>query len=255
LIVVAGICVVGARTASRQDRFSYQPVTALASIALLSVLVPLMVSLVRPIYWPGRYTMIALPAFASALGCLMAGLASPALGMALAYCAILAVSAIQFHTRTKVFENSANVFAESESDKPAALQLCRTAEPGDTVAFTGLTRAGLEYYLRQYGCAKNFQLVSIPEDTANHLGWVRRAEPQELQSEVDGVAERFSQEGHDDSKLWLILGKGRGENDQLIERLNRQLGPGQRQSLYGSFFNEVLVYTRKAGSGTRTPPT
>jgi len=222
---------------------------ALATIAVVSVMVPLLISFVRPIYWPGRYTMIALPAFAATLGCTVAGLASRNLRVGFAYVVLLSVIAFHVHTRKEVFENSANVFIEAESDKPAATELCRLSRPGDTLLFTGLSRAGVEYYLRRLECGRGFVLTSFPGDTAEHMGWVRRSDPESLSAEADGLARRFS-ESQGDHKLWVMLAYGRTDEKKILtETLGRYLTLTSTPALRGSFFDGVMVFARKDLSG------
>ena len=245
LFVVAGICVLGARNRDQREQLPYCSVAALATIALVCLIVPLLVSFVRPIYWPGRYTMIALPALAAALGCSVAALASPAMRVPFAYGVLVIVIALHVQSRHKVFENSVNVFAEDESDKTATLQLCRSAGPRDMLVFTGLARAGVEYYLWRFGCGRDLVLLSVPADTADHLGWVRRTGTDDLRAEGEGIAQRFMQETQGDGKLWLIPAHGRQDQKVLTDVFDRDLGASTRLPLRGSFFDEVLIYTRK----------
>jgi hypothetical protein len=246
LFAVAGICVLGARNREQREQLSYRSVAALAAIALVCLIVPLLVSFVRPIYWPGRYTMIALPALAAALGCSVAALASPALRVPFAYGVLIVVVALHVRSRHKVFENSVNVFAEGESVKTATLQLCRSAGPRDMLVFTGLTRAEVEYYLRRYGCGQDLVLLNVPADTADHLGWVRRTGAEDVRVEGEGIAQRFTQETQGDGKLWLIPAQGRQDQKVLREVFDRHFGASTRLPLRGSFFDQVFIYTRKA---------
>ena len=255
LLAVAGMCVVGAWKSGRQGQVVLRPVGALVTIALVCMMVPLLVSFVRPIYWPGRYTMIALPAFATALGCAVAAWASPVLRVGFAYVVLVVAIVIHVRTRNEVFENSVNVFTEGESDKATTLKLCQQAGPHDTLVFTGLTRAGVEYYLRRLGCGSGLHLVSIPADTAEHLGWVRTTSPEELRAEADQVARQFLEPGDDDRKLWLIVGHGVTSNLRgVTETLDRELGDGREQSLRGSLFDEVVVYPHPGAARSIASP-
>ena len=246
LLAVAGMCVVGAWKSGKQEQLHLRPLAALATVALVCMIVPLLVSLVRPIYWPGRYTMIALPAFAAMLGSAVAAWASPALRVAFAYSVLVIAVVAHIRTRNEVFENSVNVFTENESDKTATLQLCQQAGPHDTVVFTGLTRAGVEYYLRRLGCGSGLHLVSIPADTAEHLGWARAASPEELASQADQLARQFSQQSDQGRQLWLIAGHGvKAQLEVARGAFDRDLGAGRVQALRGSQFDEVIVYPQR----------
>ena len=169
------------------------------------------------------------------------------LGMMTKYTMGVLVIAMAVHvqSRHKVFENSVNVFAEDESDKTATLQLCRSAGPRDMLVFTGLARAGVEYYLRRFGCGRDLVLLSVPADTADHLGWVRRTGTDDLRTEAKGIAQRFMQETQADGKLWLIPAHGRQDQKVLTDVFDRDLGASTRLPLRGSFFDEVLIYAPK----------
>jgi hypothetical protein len=144
------------------------------------------------------------------------------------------------------------VFTEGESDKAATLKLCQQAGPHDTLVFTGLTRAGVEYYFRRLRCGSGLHLVSIPADTAEHLGWVRTTSPEELRAEADQVARQFSEPGDDDRKLWLIVGHGVNANLGVVtEVFDRDLADGRAQSLHGSLFDEVVVYPHPGAARSR----
>jgi hypothetical protein len=249
LLAVAGMCVVGAWKSGRQGQVVLRPARALVTIALVCMMVPLLVSFVRPIYWPGRYTMIALPAFAAMLGCVVAMWVSPAPRVVFAYCVLVIAVAVHIRTRNEVFENSVNVFTESESDKAATVQLCQHADPRDTVVFTGLTRAGVEYYLRRLGCGSGLKLGSIPADTAEHLGWARAANPEELETQADQLARQFSEQADQGRQLWLIVGHGvKADFGVVKEAFDRDLGDGRVRPLRGSQFDEVVVYPHRGGS-------
>jgi len=244
------ICLVGVTRDKIRQWLGRKEPWALATIAVVSVLVPLLISYIRPIYWPGRYTMIALPAFATALGCSVARLAGRGMRLAFAYAVLLTVVVFHVQTRTLVFENSVNVSSEADSDKPAALALCQWARPGDTLLFTGLSRAGVEYYLRRFECGQDLELANFPEDTAEHMGWVRNADSEDLRAEADEVTRRFS-ESPGDHKLWVTLAYGR-TNDKVIltEMLNRRLRLSATPDLHGSFFDGVMVFARDSSSGS-----
>jgi hypothetical protein len=98
-------------------------------------------------------------------------------------------------------------------------------------------------------------LVSIPADTAEHLGWVRTTSPEELRAEADQVARQFLEPGDDDRKLWLIVGHGVTSNLRgVTETLDRELGDGREQSLRGSLFDEVVVYPHPGAARSIASP-
>jgi len=242
LLAVFGICIAGFK-ARAQEPLPYRPIAALASIALLCTAVPLFVSLVRPIYWPGRYTMVALPAFAATLGCLLAALGHSYLRAPCTYGALLLLLVFHIRTRTEVFENSLNVFPEARSDKAVSAEICQNAAPGDVLVFTGLARAGVEYYLQRFGCAQKFQFFTVPADTEQHLGWARAPTASETEAEADRIAKSFLRGDTHSNRLWLIPAQNRDSDRILLTNVfDRELGIGTPILLPGSLSNEVLVY-------------
>ncbi len=248
LLSVVGICLAEFKQ-RKPAAMPYRSIAVLASIALLCTLVPLLVSLVRPIYWPGRYSMIALPALAATLGCLLAALGNANLRVPLAYGVLLLIVLFQVRTRREVFENSANVFPEAKSDKAISAEICQNAVPGDTLVFTGLARAGVEYYLQRFGCAQRLNLFSVPPDTNDHLGWSRAPSSDETEAEADRIAKLFLQNDTRRNRLWLIPAENReSERILLTDVLDRELGTATPIMLRGSFFDEVFVYKHSADS-------
>lgn len=243
----AVICLMGATEKQIREWLGQRVFLLLALIALTSVMVPLVISFVRPIYFPGRYTMIALPALAALLGGSVARLARPVVGAVFAFAVLLAVVIFHVRTRTEVFENSVNAYTEAESDKHAVLELCPRMSPGDTLLFTGLSRVGVEYYLRRLDCGRDIVLASFPKDTADHMGWVRNNDTPALQQQAQDWARQFS-EDRLDHRLWVTLAPGR-ENDKriLAYTLGSSLAVEETLPLKGSFFSGIVVYGRRGG--------
>ena len=248
LLAVFGICIAGFKK-RESEPMPYRPIAALVSIAVLCTVVPLFVSVVRPIYWPGRYTMVALPAFAATLGCLLAALGNSKLRAPFAYGVLLLILGFHIRTRTEVFENSSNVFPDAQSDKAISAEICQNAAPGDALVFTGLARAGVEYYLQRFGCAQKLQLFSVPADTDQHLGWARAPSAPETESEADRIAKSFLQGDQKHNRLWLIPAENREPDRILLTNVfDRELGTGTPILVRGSFFDEVLVYNHNSDS-------
>jgi len=193
--------------------------------------------------------MVALPAFAATLGCLLAALGHSYLRAPCTYGALLLLLVFHIRTRTEVFENSLNVFPEARSDKAVSAEICQNAAPGDVLVFTGLARAGVEYYLQRFGCAQKFQFFTVPADTEQHLGWARAPTASETEAEADRIAKSFLRGDTHSNRLWLIPAQNRDSDRILLTNVfDRELGIGTPILLPGSLFKEVLVYNHTGDS-------
>lgn len=242
------ICLVGTTGKQIRDWLGQRVFLMLMLIALTSVMVPLLISFVHPIYFPGRYTMIALPALAALLGGSVSKLAHPVVGAVFALIVLVLVVIFHVRTRTEVFENSDNVYTEAESDKHAVIELCPRMSAGDTLLFTGLSRVGVEYYLRRLNCGPEVALASFPKDTAEHMGWVRNNDAASLQQQAQDWAQQFSEDslGH---RLWVTIAPGRESDKKILTNtLASSLAVKETLPVKGSFFSGIVVYARKRGT-------
>jgi len=137
------------------------------------------------------------------------------------------------------------------------MELCPRIPAGDTLLFTGLSRAGVEYYLRRLDCGGEVVLASFPADTADHMGWVHNDDARALQQQALGWARQFA-EATSDHKLWVTLAHGR-DNDKriLTDTLSTSLAVAETLPVRGSFFSGIVVYARKGqpAPGEVTPQT
>ena len=115
----------------------------------------------------------------------------------------------------------------------------------DPDSTTSVSYTHLDVYKRQ-----DLVLVSVPSDTARHLGWARQETPEELQAEAHVIVQQFTTENLEGRRLWVVLERGK-TSDALTETLSRSLNPVGVDALRGSFFDEVRAFTPK----THTQPT
>jgi uncharacterized membrane protein len=139
-------------------------------IFTVSLAVPLLVSLIRPIYYPGRYAIIALPPLAALLATVFSNLCPRVLLPLLCFPLVVLGVVNQVVHRSDVMSAQSPV---GPSDRKTAEFLLKYAVPGDALVFISLTRPATDYYLRRAGAAGRGRLgepvacrVSLPGSEA-----------------------------------------------------------------------------------------
>ncbi len=219
---------------------------ALLLIFALSIGVPLAVSVFKPIYWPGRYTIIALPSWAVLLAWRLGSTTRRPFLTGFAYAMMAVVLALHVVARRDMIENSEAVLRYSESDKRAAEELNRRIQPGDNLIFTGLSRASVEYYLRLFHRDRDVTLISFPAENSEHLGWdARRVDRAALETQARGLTERLSGPATGRPvRIWILPGSNPGANDILFNNLGRRFSFTGVLGVRGAFFPAIVVFQR-----------
>jgi hypothetical protein len=215
-----------------------------AFVFAASLALPSLVCAVRPIYWPGRYAIIALPGIAAVLGAVLAEAAPRPLlsGVCLLF--------LGFGVATQIAQRNAAIdtqLPDGQSDRTTAAFLLQHAAPGDAVVFTSLTRAAADYYFARAHASGRFLEISFPQEVAGHLGWadsrvspVRRAV---LAAEAAAACDRLRQVAERGHKIWLYDGYSPQVNGILKEKLDAELALRQQYSLLGPYHSRILEYT------------
>jgi 4-amino-4-deoxy-L-arabinose transferase-like glycosyltransferase len=238
LFALAAVCAMYALRNGRSSR-----IAPLLLIFLISIAVPLAISFLKPIYWPGRYLIIAAASLAAVLGSILAA-ASPRSLAALAGLLLLAAQVpAQFAGRDLV---PGSPLPPGQSDRTAADFLLARAAPGDAVVFTSLTRAAADYYFARAGAAHRFQEFSFPADTATHLGWMDSSAPLERQPLLNAEASSLARQagaisggGH---AIWVYDGSSVHVTEILTRRLNLTLSLRADYPLEGPYHKRILEY-------------
>jgi hypothetical protein len=126
-----------------------------AAVAAIAVLTPFAISFAKPIYGQ-RWTLVALPAFAMAVGSLAPRRESKYL---LEMC--LAIG-------TSVLAGALSFYDSACTSRAAAEYLARTTRPGDTVIFTSLSRLPIDYYWDQIQPSRQVTERSFPAEIDLH---------------------------------------------------------------------------------------
>lgn len=206
----------------------------------LSLLVPLIISQVRPICIPGRTAIIALFPLVMLLGSFLSRFGNRFLVLAL--CSILLIPlSNSFVTQRTI--------PEKYSDRLTTEYLIRHADNNDILVFTSLSRAAVDYYLRLMKPDKDFIEISFPLEMVSHLGWrdinrlLKRKD--ELKSEADSIIDHIDTlVKNNDTKIWLFYGSDIEIGKILKNRLDIRFSLKEEKDLQGSFYKKVLVYQK-----------
>jgi mannosyltransferase len=209
--------------------------------AVVSLAVPLAISAFKPIYWPGRYTIITLPPLAFLIGATLSRLANKSVLTALCF-AILALDVAE-HVRTRDINPETNLPAGS-SDKATAQFLLRNAQPGDALIFTSLSRPAVDYYLRREHAESRFVEISFPRENGVHIGWRDATASGQrgamLRTEAAGVIDRL-RESH--GRAWVLYGYDPAVSGILKAQLDGSLTPRGTHGEPGPYHTSVLEYS------------
>jgi hypothetical protein len=230
----------------------------LLTILVLSVAIPMFVSLFKPIYYPGRYTIIALPSLAALLAWRLALAARRSVLAAYAYLLLAAILSLHIVTRHQRIESNQEMLVYSESDKPAAEQLIQRIHPGDSVIFTGLSRASIEYYLRLSHRGEGVALLSYPTENADHLGWdATNYHRASLDAEAARLAGELSASSAGKPvRIWVVSGTKPGDH-VLFDQMEKHFALLEVLPVPGAFFTEIVVFQnapRNSPSVVAPPP-
>lgn len=210
---------------------------------VISLAVPLAVSAYRPIYWPGRYTIIAVAPLAAAIGVVLSSLL-PRPILAVVGLLLLGVQLPAYFERLGVAPDGRS--AAGQSDKRTAEFLIANAGPGDAVVFTSLTRAAADYYIKRAGAADRFVEINFPEEVASHLGWENVKVPPErrpvLEAEASALAQRLAALGAKGSRIWVYDGFSPKVDEILRTNLAATLTVHREVPLEGPYHKRVVEY-------------
>ena len=213
------------------------------TVCVGSLALPLLATAVKPIYWPGRSTIITLAVWAALLGGLLCSvLPKPVL---VGFCALVLV----FQVWNQVAHRDWVVLVlfpqpPEQSDRATARFLLEHAAPGDAIVFTSLTRPVADYYFGRAGAAGRFVEISFPAELAAHPGWsedrVAAEKRAPLEWEAAATAQQLQHLAAGGKRVWFYDGAEGNTGDLLKRELNARLtlldaGPPQRRILrYGA---------------------
>jgi Dolichyl-phosphate-mannose-protein mannosyltransferase len=217
----------------------------LCAILAVTVLAPLAVSIVKPIYAPHRYSIISLPPAAVMLGTTVARFASRPCAAAIAMFLLLTSAVWHIHDRHQQLASPPPFW---QNDRTTAAYIAQHARPGDAVVFTGLTRAAADYYFHRFGAESRFLEASFPADLDRHPGWMDGAallrRPEAVEHDAKQLLSLLSALAAQGKRIWVYYGYDVAVSDFLKRKLDRQLAIEDRYDLRGPFHTQLLVYAR-----------
>jgi hypothetical protein len=215
----------------------------LAPLALMfgvSLVAPLIVSVVKPIYWPGRYMIIALPALAVMLGSLLANV--PLRFVAVFAAFLFLTFQLYTHVAERELVPEANL-PPGQSDRTTAQFVLAHAAAGDAVLFASLTRAPADYYFLRADASARFQEFTFPASTASHMGWLDHAPASDplRQTESAALAERLKTIATSGHTVWVYSASS-PEAARLLQGLDSVLELRSAHPLSGPYHERLLEY-------------
>ncbi|MCI0330820.1 MAG: glycosyltransferase family 39 protein [candidate division Zixibacteria bacterium] len=227
---------------------------SLVLLSAIALLIPLLISLEKPIFAPNKYTVIALPPFALFVAALLSRFGSQILVLVFCYALLGTVVAAYAHRKTRFHEHT---------DQSTADYLIKHAADGDVLLFAGASRSALEYYLRLRKPPKSFVKLSFPVEMAAHPCWMNREDTLSrlplLTREADSLAAALdSALVRKERKVWLIYGFY-GEIDGAIRAgLDRRFQLLQEKNLenaYYTFYKKIAVFQKPRVHSFHQPTT
>jgi hypothetical protein len=220
-----------------------------AFLYAVSLGVPFLISLKRPIFWPGRYDVIAIPFFAVLVASLL--LLMPQRPRALCQLILAATWSIYFARTVHASEKSrmlATLDPAPLGDYDAAKAICSDAKPGDFVIYTALSRAAVDYYLGRLGCSNRVKQVSWPAEIAGHLGWEDPKRPYSQEPALKAEAERTVDEASAArARVFLLFDSDRRLSAGIVSPLEQSFRKESTKKIEscGLCFQELRLYVPK----------
>ncbi|MGH8004576.1 MAG: hypothetical protein ACRECJ_07625, partial [Limisphaerales bacterium] len=210
---------------------------ALLIFALVSLMIPFLISQWVPIYVENRYTIIALGPWTVLIGAALRRFANK--GLVFVFCLSLlgGVTAAFLHRRTRpdtmTFQSMANFLAER-------------AKNNDLLVFATSSRAPMDYYLSLRRPGKFSSKISFPFEMAVHSCWTdvekMVSDKGKLEREADSVVRAAG-----NGRIWLVKGGYKELDDFIAERLDAhllRLSGKEFGEAYTPFQQEILVYQK-----------
>lgn len=241
-----------ARELARKPGFLVLAITVAAGLGVAA-----MVSVIRPVYYPDRYTIIVLPALAAGMGWAFSELASRrwlgawCCAIIAAYGAVAGLQVTGQKPNLKWMGERLSRGFEAGADRSAASMLCREGSPGDWIVFTSLSGTAMEYYLGRMGCASRFHAVIFPASLAQHRGWDRYPRNQQkLDAEARQLEESiFSAVAPERSRprIWIFNGLQEQENLAIAGNFPLEFQWIETLAVNGAAFRGLEVYRARGG--------
>lgn len=239
-----------ARPAERTELLRARLIPLTAVLVVVSLACPVLISFVKPIYYPGRYTIIALPPLAVLLATLLSA-RLPRFALPLICVPLLALGVVdQVRHRNEPLDAR---LPPGQSDRTTAQFLLAHAVAGDAIVFTSLTRPAADYYFERAHAIGRFVEINFPAEDATHPGWDDTTVPPQrraaLEAEAAATTHALSQTAASGRRIWFY--DGAVPVSKLLRKdLDASLTRVAEHRLSGPYHKQILEYAEKLP----TPP-
>jgi hypothetical protein len=202
------------------------------TIYAATLLPPLLISFWKPFFFP-RFTIVALPALAVALGFLLSRI-KPAL-----LAASISALALVFFIGSKAGSPECNA-------KCAAEALLGQVASNEAIVFGSLSRPPVEFYLDRVRSRPGWPRQSFPNAIDSHPGYegahLRATDLTPWRQEALATASSFVQNGI--RRVYFLAGYRRQVDEPLIDalKLHYRQTPSLLKCDRGDYFTEILVF-------------
>jgi len=224
------------------------PGADLAALAGLTILVPYAISFLKPVFY-GRFTIVALPAFAAAAGVWACRAVGEKNRAALT---VLLVAAGGVLTAAHALQG------EECSSRWTAHYLAERLKPGDVAVFTSLSRMPVDHYLDRIAPNRRTWETSFPPEIDAHPGYEGKcllpAMRPWLQSEARRLAVELERrlENTPGARLYLFYGYRPQVDRPLLEALAGRFEAVAAEcfecSVARNYYRRIGVYRLKSRS-------
>jgi len=239
-----------ARAVRRAELLRARLIPLMAALVVVTLACPALISLVKPIYYPGRYTIVALPPLAALLAALLSSLA-PRFALPLVCLPLLAFGVVN-QVRHRNQPPDAQL-PPGQSDRTTAQFLVKQAAPGDAIVFTSLTRPAADYYFQRAHATGRFIEISFPAEDATHPGWddtaVRPQQRGALEAEAFATTDILLRMATSGRGIWFY-DAGVPVSDLLRKDLDASLTRAANYLLSGPFHKQILQYVSRGPQKT-----
>jgi hypothetical protein len=211
----------------------------LATCFVASIASALAVCVFKPIYFPDRYTIVALPALSLLLGDALARFAPRVPLIVFSY----ALLALQVGMKIYMHNESGDV-PSAYSDRRTAEFIVKNIPRGDVLAFTSLSRLAVDYYLKRFDCVGCYREVSFPSEIDSHPSWrylaIDAKKQQVHAAEARLLVEMWQKSGA--QSIWLLYGADVDISRPLREEIETHYTLEEEVPVEGPYHASILRY-------------
>jgi len=210
---------------------------------MLCVVLPLFISMVRPIYEPGRYDMVGMPLLILFFSWVFSKVKNKWIILFLLLFYSIKTTGYQIREYRIPFTDRFQ--GKLFSDKLSVKKLSMVIEADDVLVHAGLSKLATEYYLNQYGVTVRESFM-FPLQLENHPCWCDMdkllANTRSLENDARSVADAVGEVAT--SRIYVFRGWYHDAiSNYLINEMDKRFSLEKIYEFSGSFYREVRVYT------------